>query len=317
MFKDSISRGNTMTSDFNAMIKRVLIVGATHGNEFTGAYVIKKLRNNPNLVQRSTFETLTLLANPQAFTGSHRYIDKDLNRCFRREDLQDSTRSAYEEVRAREINRTFGKEGKTPVDVIFDLHTTTANMGLTVIIYPHSFNFKLSAYLQKINPLIKVLVLSESKLGYSGLPSICGLGCTIEVGAISNGVLQADLFQSTEKLIDHALDYLEYYNRDKLPSLGSVLTAYQQVGTIDYPRDCAGDIQAMIHPQLQFQDYQPLYPGDPVFLSFDGDSIIYTGDATTYPIFINEAAYYEKGIAMILTQKRNFEIYKFLATAFD
>lgn len=292
----------------NTMIKRTLIVGATHGSEFTGAYVIKKIRNNPNSIQRPTFETLTLLANPRAFSEARRYIDKDLNRCFQREDLQDITHPVYEEMRAKEINETFGEKGKTPVDVIFDLHTTTANMGLTIIIYPYSFNLKMAAYLQQINPLVKVLVLPESKLGYSGLPSICGLGCTIEVGAISNGVLQAELFQLTEALIDHALDYLEYYNRGKLPLLDCILTAYQQVEAIDYPRDCAGDIQAMIHPQLQFQDYQPLNPGDPVFLSFSGDDIVYTGDATTYPIFINEAAYYEKGIAMILTQKQEFEI---------
>jgi succinylglutamate desuccinylase len=298
-----------MRPNSNLEIKRILIVGATHGNEFTGAYAVKKFRDNSNLVQRSTFETFTLLANPQAFAEARRYIDKDLNRCFRWENLQDFTLSTYEEVRAKEINETFGKEGQSPVDVIFDLHTTTANMGLTVIIYPYSFNLKMAAYLQQINPLVKVLVLPESKLGYSGLPSICGLGCTIEVGAISNGVLQAELFQWTETLIDHALDYLEYYNRGELPSLGPMLTAYQQVGTIDYPRDDAGDIQAMIHPQLQFQDYEPLNPGDPVFLSFDGDDILYKGDVTTYPIFINEAAYYEKGIAMILTQKQEFELF--------
>lgn len=290
------------------MIQRVLIVGATHGNEFTGAYIIKKLESNQSSVQRSTFKVLTLLANPQAFAKGRRYIDKDLNRCFRREDLQDLTRSTYEELRAKEIDNIFGKEGKAPVDVVFDLHTTTANMGLTVITYPYSFNLEMAAYLQQVNPQVKVLVLPESELGYAGLPSICGLGCTIEVGAISNGVLQADLFQLTEALIEHALDYIEHFNQGNLPSLRPILTAYQQVGTVDYPRDCAGDIQAMIHPQLQFQDYQPLHPKEPVFLSFDGTSILYAGEATVYPVFINEAAYYEKGIAMILTQKKDFSI---------
>jgi succinylglutamate desuccinylase len=291
------------------IIQRVLIVGATHGNEFTGAYVVKKLERNQALVQRSSVEVLTLLANPQAFAKARRYVEKDLNRCFRREDLQDPNRSAYEEVRAREINQAFGKEGRNPADVILDLHTSTANMGLTIIIYPYPLNLEMAAYLQQVNPQVRALVLPESKLGYSGLPSICKLGCTIEVGAISNGVLQAELFQLTETLIDHALDYIECFNRDELPPLGPKLSAYQQVGTLDYPRNQSGDIQAMIHPQRQFQDYQPLHPGDPVFLSFDGDSIPYAGDVTVYPVFINEAAYYEKGIAMVLTQKQNFEIY--------
>jgi aspartoacylase len=60
----------------------------------------------------------------------------------------------------------------------------------------------------------------------------------------------------------------------------------------------------MIHPQLQCQDYQPLKPGDPIFLTFDGKAIAYEGNSTVYPVFINEAAYYEKGIAMSFTQKQ-------------
>ncbi|MDP8932677.1 MAG: succinylglutamate desuccinylase/aspartoacylase family protein, partial [Cyanobacteriota bacterium] len=45
-------------------------------------------------------------------------------------------------------------------------------------------------------------------------------------------------------------------------------------------------------------------PGDPMFLTFDGESVLYEGKSTVYPIFINEAAYYEKGIAMCFTQKQ-------------
>ncbi|MGB3515919.1 MAG: aspartoacylase [Elainellaceae cyanobacterium] len=297
-----------MTSHSISPIQQVLIVGATHGNEFTGAYVIKKLEQYPNRIRRSTFETLTLLANPQAFAQSRRYVDTDLNRCFRQQDLQDLTRSAYEEIRAREINALFGKRGKTPVDVILDLHTTTASMSLTVIIDSHPFNLRLAAYLQQINSSVKVFVLPKLEDGYSGLPSICGLGCTIEVGAVAPGVLQAEPFQQTEALIDHALDYLEYHNRGEVPLLGRVLTAYQQVGTIDYPRNTADEIEAMIHPQLQFKDYEPLHPGDLMFLLLSGEEIAYTGHETVYPVFINEAAYYEKGIAMVLTQKQQFEL---------
>ncbi|ALF55864.1 hypothetical protein ACX27_28285 [Nostoc piscinale CENA21] len=64
----------------------------------------------------------------------------------------------------------------------------------------------------------------------------------------------------------------------------------------------------MIHPQLQFRDYEPLNPGEPIFLTFEGKAIAYQGTSTVYPIFINEAAYYEKGIAMCLTQKKTTQI---------
>ena len=64
----------------------------------------------------------------------------------------------------------------------------------------------------------------------------------------------------------------------------------------------------MIHPQLQFQDYQPLHPGDPMFLTFTGEVILYQGEVIVFPIFINEAAYYEKGIAMTFTKKQQLII---------
>jgi hypothetical protein len=55
------------------------------------------------------------------------------------------------------------------------------------------------------------------------------------------------------------------------------LTLYQYVDVIDYPRNEKGDIQAMIHPQLQARDYQMLNPGDLMFLTFAGRVIPYAG----------------------------------------
>jgi aspartoacylase len=51
-----------------------------------------------------------------------------------------------------------------------------------------------------------------------------------------------------------------------------------------------------------------LHPGDPIFLNFTGEEIFYQGNSTVYPIFINEAAYYEKGIAMHISQKELIQI---------
>lgn len=292
-----------MTTNKINSIQRVLIVGGVHGNEFTGIYALKKFEQHPYLIRRDSFNTLLLLANPKAFESVRRYIDKDLNRSFGQSDLQDLTRSNYEDIRAREINHLFGANGKTPVDVILDIHSTTANMGLTVITDDRPFNLRLVAYLQNVNPLVNIYILPKSKES-SSLPSICELGCTIEVGAIPQGVLQADRFGQTEALIVNALNYFEQYNRGEILSFDNKLTFYRHIGTINYPRNESGEIKAMIHPQLQFKDYQPLTPGEPIFLTFEGEAITYEGELTVYPVFINEAAYYEKGIAMCLTQKQ-------------
>jgi aspartoacylase len=289
-------------------INRVAIVGGTHGNEFTGAYLIQKFEQFPHLIQQPSFETLTFLGNPQAFKEGKRYIEKDLNRCFLNENLQDSSLSTYEDTRAKTMYQILVHEGKSQVDMIVDLHSTTANMGLSLMVgTQHPLMLQLAAYLSSINPLVKVCC-TQAEEGSNFLRSLCELGFVIEVGPVAQGVLNAEWFQKTEKLIYAVLDYLEKYNQGSIPEIHSTLTFYNFVGTIDYPRNEHGDIQAMIHPDLQFRDYEPLNPGDPIFLTFDGKTIAYEGKSTVYPIFINEAAYYEKGIAMCLTQKQELAI---------
>lgn len=106
---------------------------------------------------------------------------------------------------------------------------------------------------------------------------------------------------------------------------------YRTVRHVDYPRDPSNDkITAAIHPQLQVQRRQPedqrpsksyvysnatgfssngqdqdfklLRKGDPVFLTFSGETLRHEGDEL-HPFFINECAYYEKRIAFHLGRK--------------
>jgi aspartoacylase len=295
--------GNSMNK-----INRVAIVGGTHGNEFTGVYLIKKFEEHSNLIKRPSFETLTLLGNPQAFKESRRYIHKDLNRSFLSQDLQNSKLTGYEEMQAKVIEKMLGPKSKSQVDVIVDLHSTTANMGLSILLGElHPFTLQLAAYLSSINPEVKVCYTpleQESNL----LRSLCDLGFAIEVGPVAQAVLNAELFQKTEELVYAVLDYVERSNQGRIENIDSTLTIYRYMGTMDFPRNEHGEIKAMIHPQLQFQDYQPLHPGEPIFITFDGKAIAYEGTSTVYPIFINEAAYYEKGIAMCLTEKQQIEL---------
>ena len=48
------------------MIKKLAITGGTHGNELTGVYLVKKWQKSPELVERSSFTTVTQLMNQQA-----------------------------------------------------------------------------------------------------------------------------------------------------------------------------------------------------------------------------------------------------------
>ena len=63
----------------------------------------------------------------------------------------------------------------------------------------------------------------------------------------------------------------------------------------------------MVHQERQDKDFTLIKKGDPLFLTLENETILYEGEPR-YTIFINEAAYYEKGFAMTLAQKRVVEV---------
>lgn len=284
-------------------IEKVMIVGGTHGNEFTGVYLIKKYEKFPNLISRSSFETLTLLSNPKSFELVKRYVETDLNRCFKTEDLQNLNLFKYEELLAKKIAQYIEQQ---KIDFIVDLHSTTANMGLTIIILDDNpFVLQLVAYLSSINSSVQILQYS-SITEKSHLRSVGNFNLAIEVGAIANGVLNAKIFQETDTLVGQILDYIELSNQGKTLTIPEKCTVYQQLTNVDYPRSENGEIKAMIATEIQ--DYQPLKKGDRLFLEFSGEEITYQGDSVVYPVFVGEAAYIEKGIAMSLTKQLQIEL---------
>jgi succinylglutamate desuccinylase len=320
------SGGLFMNAEF---IRRVAIVGGVHGNEWTGIYLVKKFQQSPELVNRDSFETLTLLANPRAIATNQRYIDRDLNRCFEQQELSNPDLVVnYEDQQAKEIAKLLCPQDfpsdptnsnlewsprpiphQSNVDVIIDLHSSTANMGLTLLpISKDRFNLELCAYLSECYPDVHICFGERYGRESPMLRSLAPYGCTIEVGPVAQGVLSAHLFQQTEQLVQAILTYLEARNHGQQLQLPSNLSVYQAVGSVDYPKDSAGELQAAIHPRLQFKDYEPLSPGDPMFLTWTGETIPFQGQNVVFPVFINEAAYYEKQVAMILTEKFKVEI---------
>ncbi|MEH2192881.1 MAG: aspartoacylase [Nostoc sp.] len=290
------------------LIGIVMIIGGMHGNELTGVYLIKLFEQFPHLIERQGFEILTLLANPQAIAECRRYLEKDLNRCFNKQDLQNLTLSSFEDKLARQIYNNLKSENQSQINMFVDLHSTTANMGLTLILIKlHPWLLQLAVYLSSINPEVRILYI-PSHAANSFLISQCELGFALEVGPVPQGVLNAVLFQKTKEIISVVLDYVQAFNQGSIQSKTNTLALYEYAGTIDYPRNEHGEIQAMIHPQLQARDFEPLNPGEPIFLTFDEETITYKGESTVFPIFINEAAYYEQGIAMCLTNKREIVV---------
>ncbi len=288
-------------------VRKIAITGGTHGNELTGVYLVNKFMKDPAIVKRESFETIVMHTNKKAIKECRRYIDKDLNRAFDEKALDDPSRYAYEDIAAKLINQKLGPKGSDEpnVDFVVDLHSTTSNMGLSIVIdIEGELSWQAAAYLKDREPKVNIFKWMGDTDTAPFVNSISKNGFAIEVGAVPQGVLRADIFFETEKLIHHLLDFFEKYNSGKLEKTYSTAEIYDFVELVDFPRDEKGDIIAMVHPSLQDNDYKRIEKGDPLFVYLDGETAAYEKDETVYALFVNEAAYYEKGFAMCLARKK-------------
>ncbi|XP_030591562.1 N-acyl-aromatic-L-amino acid amidohydrolase (carboxylate-forming) B-like isoform X2 [Archocentrus centrarchus] len=288
-------------------LSRVAICGGTHGNEMTGVYMVREMQKQ-KMDKTGSLSVSIILSNPRAVEACRRYIETDLNRCFTSDLLSspvtDST--PYELKRAQELNAQVGPKGsEEAVDLLIDIHNTTSNMGLCFIFYSIDWvTLHILKYIQSKMTSVDIraiqldLPISEA---YS-LESVGKHGFAIEVGPQPNGVLRADIYNMVKEAVDHIFSWLQEFNSGSTFEGGEV-EVYTLVKSVDYPRDAVtGEITAAIHCQLQDNDFKLLQRGDPIFLSFSGETVKYD-DEELYPFFVNECAYYEKKIAFHLGRK--------------
>ncbi|TUE03118.1 N-acyl-aromatic-L-amino acid amidohydrolase (carboxylate-forming) B [Bagarius yarrelli] len=212
-----------------------------------------------------------LLSNPRAVATCRRYMDMDLNRCF----------------------------------------TTTA-----------------------LSVPVRLVLLNVPLSDAFSLESVSKYGMSLEVGPQPQGVIRADIFTIMKQGVDAMLDWTESFNSgnpendiqlsssvradlfDRLVYIplgkvfeGGEVEAYFIQRSVDYPRDPeTGKPSAAVHPQLQDRDFCLLQHGDPVFLTFSGETLNYEEEEPLHPVFINEAAYYEKGIAFHLARRQTLSL---------
>lgn len=270
---------------------RVVIVGGTHGNEWTGIQVVRHYQNS----LQKKFPTLSLefiLANPEAHDRNCRFTDEDLNRAF---EFINEERTSYENKRAREI--------KTQIDrspcLILDLHTTTSNMGSTVIVsHYNSLNLSLCAKLALKFPDCRIIGAPDPGKKY--LASQSDYGLILEVGPVANGVVGAAALESTIDLIEFILEELASFN----PLENGTLELYEEHEDIYYPKNEKGELNGYIHSGFQGQDFREIEGDYTPFMSFEKGEIKMKTEEKLYPIFINEAAYYPQKMAFTLCRKK-------------
>lgn len=292
-------------------IKQVAIVGGVHGNEFSGVYLVKQYQQQPEQVSRSSFTTECVWANPEAHYANKRYIHSDLNRQFKTVDLANPQLCNYEQSRAKVLNAQLGPKGNARIDLLIDLHNTTSNMGACLILTQAGpFYNKLAAYVKMKMPEA-IISRDEDLLAaeeHALMSTLGRYGVLVEVGPQPQSVLRHDVLELMHRMTQHILDFVECYNNHNLPPLPKHTEAFNYLYSIKLPMNEQGERIGMVHKNIQDRDYQPIYPGDPIFMLFDGTVIHYDGEKVVYPTFINEAAYYDNNLAMSLNEKVIIEI---------
>jgi len=324
---------STRRTNPESVLKSVAIVAGTHGNELAGQLLLRHFRTKPAVASRPSFETTCVISNVDASKVNRRYVDTDLNRCFDYESLEKSQLMAasarnVEESRSLEIDAQLGpKFDENPaMDLILDLHNTTANCGVLLCFHKEDlFAKQIAAYLKHFDPEICSNYWSEDDPPY--LPTVGRSGMTLEVGPLPHSTVRAEIYDRTLRLIQRVLDYVEMHNTHLLAKMSGKESPFHEVSVsfpvaarvarLDFPRDSDDNITAMIHPSLQgIKELQPsggVFHESPVFQNLDGTALHLDYnklnfseqvdmDEELYPLFVNEAAYYEKGVALFLAK---------------
>ena len=289
-------------------------------------------------------EISTLLANPDAHLANKRFIHTDLNREFHHEKLcvidnddddddddmeiqyngdvvrntKEGLLDSIETARARELDAILGSKcnGEDPdqFDVAIDLHSTTSNMGLTLIVNEgDTLMAQGAAYVAMKCEGAKCLMHSiPDRKHRPTLSSAAKHGFTVEVGPVPQGVLRHDTVLKTECALHNLLEFLHRLNegedvleelRDHYPC--GLVPCFRTAparkpgeisGKITWPSasDNPNFPDLMIHESLQDKDFHILRTGDPLFVALDGSIVYYEGSHgdEVYVVFVNEAGYY-------------------------
>ena len=291
---------------------KVLVVAGTHGNECNAPWLLDAWARLPGRLDSSGLALCPLIGNPDALAQSRRYLDRDLNRSFQPALLADPARQEREVVRARSLLADHAPEAADPCLVVIDLHSTTAAMGNCLVVYGRRpADLALAAALQqKLGLPIYLHEGDPHQNGYLVEAWPCGL--VIEVGPVPQGVLTAAVVLQTAIALEATLALLAGARQGRLPQ-PTHLVVHRHRLSLDLPRHGNGSPAAVIHPLRQHRDWQPLRAGDPLFQATDGGTIAYCPPAglenqPVWPVFINEAAYGEKGIALSLTSRERWPV---------
>ena len=291
-------------------LEKILIVSGTHGNEINPIWAVEKFKKIKKSINkdRNTEQLKYILGNPKAVEKGLRYLDCDLNRSFNQQKIN-LNKNFYEFKRAEYLLNKYGTNKSEPCQIVVDLHTTTASMGTSIVMYGRrKKDFCLAAILQnKLGLPIYLHEKDQDQTGFFVEAWPCGL--VIEIGSVAQNHYDANIvekFITILKFFDNLINELE----SSIVKLPKEINIFVHQYSIDYPRDINSNINALIHPQRIGRDWCELKNGDPLFLDMYDETLVYKGKENMFPVFIGEAAYREKNIAMSFTKKETIQCSK-------
>ena len=162
-------------------------------------------------------------------------------------------------------------------------------------------DFCLAALLQ--HKLGLPIYLHEKDLKQTGfLVEAWPCGLVLEIGAVAQNFYDPNIINRFLIIISSLRDEINKLKKNQI-KLPKDLFVHVHQGSIDYPRDKNGNINALIHPERINQDWKPIKKDSPLFMDMEGKTKTYTDEDTIWPVFIGEVAYKEKNIAMSFTKK--------------
>jgi len=140
---------------------KILIIGATHGNELLGVKLYQKLlRERSDLLEHIDF----LIGNPRAYAQKIRYTETDLNRSY---NLDGNT---YEHQRAKFVKNYIRL---TEPNIVLDMHTTACKQPGCLIVgnlqgemKQRFFRATHISHILEVQPMHDITSLGDNIVGY-------------------------------------------------------------------------------------------------------------------------------------------------------
>ena len=281
---------------------QVLLVAGTHGNEINGIWLFDEWDKSSFLINTYGIKTLRVIGNPEAKKAGKRYIHHDLNRSFQEESFLSNNSSNLEGSRASDLVNLYGERGKYPCQIALDFHSTTASMGSCLVVYGRrDADLALASLIQnKLGLPIYLHESDEKQIGFLVESWPCGL--VVEIGPIGQGLLNSRIISQTKLILETLMEQIHKVKNLNL-FFPEKLIIHRHIKSIDFPRDEEGNIDGYVHSLRQSMDWQELKKDDELFYKLNGETIRFKEHEPYIPVFINEAAYVEKNIAMSFTKR--------------